>query len=257
METRSTTPGATALADGIILIHAFPLDSAMWAPQVAALADVATIVAPDLPGFGAARSSGGVMSMSEAADHVVREAAAAGVTRALVCGLSMGGYVALALWRRRPELVAGLVLANTKAAGDDEAGAERRRQLAARLLTEGSAFLVESPPPLLSEGAHPALWRLAKDVITAQDPASIAAAALGMAVRPDSTPDLARITVPTLVITGSDDTLIPPDATRPLADGIPGARYEVVQGAGHLSNLEAPDRFNALLREHWATVRAL
>ena len=77
-----------------------------------------------------------------------------------------------------------------------------------------------------------------------------------MAVRPDSTPDLARITVPTLVITGSDDTLIPPDATRPLADGIPGARYEVVQGAGHLSNLEAPDRFNALLREHWAKVRA-
>lgn len=245
------------MADGIILIHAFPLDSAMWAPQVAALADLAPIVTPDLPGFGAAPSSGGVMSMSEAADHVAREAAAAGLTRALVCGLSMGGYVALALWRQHPQLVAGFVLANTKAAVDDVAGAERRRQLAARLQTEGNAFLVESPPPLLSEGAHPALWRFAKDIITAQNPDSIAAAALGMAVRPDSTPDLARITAPTLVVTGSNDTLIPPDATKPLADGIRGARYEVIQGAGHLSNLEAPERYNTLLREHWANVRAV
>ena len=153
-------------ADGIILIHAFPLDSGMWAPQVPALSPLATVVAPDLPGFGGAPSAGGVMSMDEAAEHVAREAAAAGVARALVCGLSMGGYVALALWRRHPEMVAGFVLANTKAEGDDEAGAERRRQLAARLQAEGNAFMVEAPPPLLSEGAHPALWRLAKSAKT-------------------------------------------------------------------------------------------
>lgn len=245
------------MADGIILIHGFPLDSAMWAPQVAALKSTTRVVAPDLPGFGDAPSTGGVMSMNEAAEHVAREAKAAGVERALVCGLSMGGYVALALWRQHAELVAGFVFANTKAGPDDEAGADRRRQLAGRLQAEGSAFLVASPGPLFSDAAHPALWRLVKDIIDAQNPNSIAAAALGMAVRQDSTPDLARITVPTLVITGSNDALIPPEATRPIAEGIEGARYEVIEGAGHLSNLEAPEQFNALLREQWESVRGL
>lgn len=228
----------------------------MWAPQVSALGADAKVVTPDLPGFGGQALAGDVMTMALAADHVAEEMRGAGITRALVCGLSMGGYVALALWRQHPGLVAGLVLANTKAAGDDEPGQERRRQLAARLTSEGNGFLVESPPPLLSDAAHPALWRLAKDIIAAQPAASIAAASLGMAVRPDSTKDLAGINVPTLVITGSKDTLIPPDATRPLAEGIPGARYEVIEGAGHLSNLESPEKFNALLREHWRAVSA-
>jgi pimeloyl-ACP methyl ester carboxylesterase len=229
----------------------------MWAPQIPALGRDAAVVAPNLPGFGGASGAGSVMEMSEGADAVAKAARQAGVTRALVCGLSMGGYVALALWRQYPELIAGFVFANTKATADDEAAQDRRRQLAARLHSEGSRFLVASPPPLLSEDAHPALWGLVKNVISAQPPESIAAASRGMADRPDSTPDLATIRVPTLVITGSKDTLIPPDATKPMAEGVGGARYEVIEGAGHLTNLEAPERFNALLLEHWARVRAL
>jgi pimeloyl-ACP methyl ester carboxylesterase len=162
----------------------------------------------------------------------------------------MGGYVALALWRQHRDLVAGLVFANTKAEADDEAGKERRRQLAARLRAEGNGFMVTSPPPLLSDAPPAGLLDQVKGIIAKQPAASIAAAALGMAERPDSTPNLASIDVPTLVITSSKDTLIPADATKPLADGIKGAKYEVIDGAGHLSNLEAADAFNALLREH-------
>src|SRR5207253_2679693 len=110
-----------------------------------------------------------------------------GVERAVVCGLSMGGYVALALWRRHHDRVAGLLFANTRAGADDEAGKERRRALAERLRTEGSDFLVQSPGPLLSDGASEELWAAVRDDVGRQRADAIAAAALGMAERPDST----------------------------------------------------------------------
>src|SRR5207247_404512 len=143
------------------------------------------------------------------------------------------------------------VLANTRAGADDEAGKERRRQLAARLLNEGN-FLGDNPPPLLSADAPAELWERVKEIVRVQPASSIAAASLGMAERPDSTPDLATIDVPTLVITSTGDTLIPPVATTPMGDQIRGARVEVIERAGHLSNLEAPAEFNRLLRDHLA-----
>jgi pimeloyl-ACP methyl ester carboxylesterase len=188
--------------------------------------------------------------MDATADRASDEAAAAGFDRVVVVGLSMGGYVTLAFWRRYRERVLGLVLANTRAGADDDAGKERRRALADRLRAEGNGFMVESPPPLLSSAAPADLWDQVKRIIQAQPAEAIAAASAGMAERPDSTPDLAGIDVPTLVITSTGDTLIPPEATTPMAEQIPGARLEIIEGAGHLSNLEAPDRFSELLREH-------
>src|SRR5439155_13786786 len=149
---------------------------------------------------------------------------------------SMGGYVALELWRSARDRVAGFVFANTRAGADDEAGVERRRALAGRLRAEGNGFLVEQPPPLLSAGASEELWDRVKGIIAAQPAESIAAASLGMAERPDSTPDLAGIDVPTLVITSTGDTLIPADATRPMAEAIPAASLEVLDRRGHRSN---------------------
>jgi pimeloyl-ACP methyl ester carboxylesterase len=237
------------MAEGLLLLHAFPLDASMWEPQIEGLRDV-QIVAPNLPGFGGAASAGDSMSMDAAADVAADALRASGLDRALVCGLSMGGYVALAFWRRHPGMVSGFVFANTRAGADDDAGKDRRRALAERLRSEGNGFLVDSPPPLLSGDASDELWAQVKRVIAAQPAEAIAAASLGMADRPDSTGDLAGIDVPTLVITSTGDTLIPPEATRPMASQIPGARLEEIDGAGHLSNLEAPDRFNDLLRGH-------
>lgn len=243
-----------AMANGILLLHAFPLDASMWAPQVGLFGPDIPVVAPSLPGFGGEKPAGNTMTMAEAATHAANAARDAGITSAMVVGLSMGGYVALELWRQQPDLVAGLVLANTKAEADDAAAKERREQLAARLRSEGSEFLVAAPPPLLSENAHSALNRLVRNIIAAQPADSIAAASLGMGARVDSTSDLERIAVPTLVISSSGDTLIPAAATKPLADGIANARFEVIAGAGHLSNLEAPPAFNSLLIEHWNTL---
>jgi 3-oxoadipate enol-lactonase len=204
-----------------------------------------------LPGFGGTEGTGrDAMTMEHAAERCIEMLNGKGVERAVACGLSMGGYVALELWRRHPDRVAGLVLANTRAGADDDAGRERRRALAERLRGEGNGFLVETPPPLLSEGAADDLWATVKGWIADQSAEAIAAASLGMAERPDSTPDLPAITVPTLVISSSGDTLIPPDATRPMGDELPDARYEEIEDAGHLSNLEAPETFDDLLEGH-------
>lgn len=239
------------MTDGLLLLHAFPLDASMWEAQAQAFTGV-PVVAPNFPGFGGAPMSGNLMGMDAAADVAFDAVRSAGLQRVVVCGLSMGGYVALAYWRRHREGLLGMVLANTRAGADDDAGKERRRALADRLEAEGNEFLAASPPPLLSETAPPDLWERVKGVIRAQPAPAIAAASRGMAERPDSTPDLATIDVATVVVTSTGDTLIPPEASTPMADHIPEGRLEVIGGAGHLSNLEAPDEFNRILREHLA-----
>ncbi len=238
------------MTDGLLLIHAFPLDARMWEPQIGAVADALPVVAPHLPGFGGTPGAGDVMTMEAAAERCLSSLGESGVDHAVVCGLSMGGYVALELWRRAPGMFRGLILANTKAGADTEEAAAGRRALAARLVTEGNGFLVESPPPLLSDRAPDHLRSRVRELIGGQPAASIAAAALGMAARPDSTSDLASITVPTLVVTSAQDTLIPADVSAPMAEQIPGATLALIEGAGHLSNLEAPDTFDELLTTH-------
>lgn len=238
------------MTDGLLLLHGWPLDASMWDAQVGELEGDLPVVAPNAPGFGGSPLSAPVTHMDAIADLAADQLSTAGAERAVVCGLSMGGYVALAFWRRYRDRVAGFVFANTRAGADDDAGKERRRALAERLRNEGNGFLADSPPPLLSENAPQELWERVKADIRRQPAEAIAAAALGMAERPDSTGDLAGIDVPTLVITSSGDTLIAPDMTKPMAEQIPGARLEIIEGVGHLSNLEAPDEFTRLLRDH-------
>lgn len=236
----------------LLLIHGFPLDRTMWQPQIDGLGDVARVIAPDLPGFGGTPSTAPATTMDAMADACAAALDAAGAAKAVICGLSMGGYVALAFWRRHPSRVSGLVLANTRAKPDDAAGQERRAGLAERARREGVEFIAAAPPPLFSAHAAPELQAWAQKTIAAQSPEGVAAGSLGMAARPDTTDLLSSITVPTLVITGSDDTLIPPDATRDMANSIPGADFQVIEGAGHLSNLEAAAAFNDLVRRHLA-----
>jgi len=238
------------MTDGLLLIHAFPLDARMWEPQLGVLADALPVLAPHLPGFGGTPAAGDVMTMGAAADRCLETMDDSGVDRVVACGLSMGGYVTLELWRRARERMLGLVLANTRAEADTQESAAGRRALAERLASEGSGFLVQSPPPLLSDGAPAELRDRVRTMIADQPAGAIAAAALGMAERPDSTPDLATIDVPTLVVTSNLDALIPSEVSSRMADQIPEARLAVVEGAGHLSNLEAAGTFDELLAGH-------
>lgn len=238
----------TEAADGVMLIHAFPLDARMWDEQVDRLRRRAPVVAPSLPGFGGTEGgAGSTLSMGAAADGCLRELDAAGIERAVVCGCSIGGYVAFELWRMARQRVAGLVLANTRSGADTEQAADGRRALAARLRAEGNGFLVAEPPPLLASPMGEGAWEFVRGVIADQPAESIAAAAEGMATRPDSTPDLGTIDVPTLVLTSDADELIPADVSLQMVAHIPDARAVTIPGAGHLSNLEDPAAFGSAL----------
>jgi 3-oxoadipate enol-lactonase len=232
----------------LLLIHAFPVDAEMWEPQVSALRGEVEVLAPSLPGFGGTPPTGDVMTMDAAADALASELDRAGVDRAVVAGVSMGGYVAFSLWRRHRDRIVGLALADTRAEPDDDAGRDRRRAVAETARARGSDAIAEEPPPLLTEDADPDLWERVRAMIRRQPGEAIAAAALGMAERPDSRPILGEIDVPTTVIVGSADTLTPPPMSEAMVSAISGAELVMLDGAGHLSNLQEPDGFTDAIR---------
>jgi 3-oxoadipate enol-lactonase len=221
----------------------------MWDAERAALGDQGlAVAAPSLPGFGGTEPAGEVLTMAVAADSALSAADAAGIDRAVVVGCSIGGYVAFELWRRAPDRVRGLGLVSTRAVADTPEAVRARHDLVARLASEGSGFLVAEPPPLLSEGASDELRERVRGWIADQPASAIASAALGMAVRPDSTPDLPGIGVPTLVLTAEGDRLIPPEVSLAMTDHLPNVESVALPAAGHLPNLEAPAAFLDALR---------
>jgi 3-oxoadipate enol-lactonase len=240
------------MTDGLLLLHAWPVDGRMWERQVAVVPADLPVAAPHLPGFGGSEPSGDVMSMGAAAERALAAMGERGIDRAVVCGLSMGGYVAFEVWRRARERVAGMILANTRAVADPPEAAAARRALAARLRSEGNV-VADEPPPLLSDGAAEELRARVRGWIRDQSPEAIAAALLGMAERPDSSPDLATIGVPTLVLISTEDRMIAPEVSAEMAGLLPQGRLQTIEGVGHLSNLEAPEMFDEAMLEHLKT----
>jgi len=238
------------MTDGLLFVHAFPLDARMWQEQQSSLAGTVPVAAVNLPGFGGTSLAGDVMTMEVAAQRVIEELDRLGFERAVVCGLSMGGYVVLELWRRHRDRILGLVLANTRAEADSEEGKERRRHVAELVLAEGTEAILEQMRALVSLEATTDVWDFVSGIVQSQPPEAVAAASLGMAERPDSRPDLPGIDVPTMVVTSSGDRLIPPDVTSAMADAIPDAKLAVIEGAGHLSNVERTIEFTGLVAEH-------
>jgi 3-oxoadipate enol-lactonase len=177
---------------------------------------------------------------------------AASLPSAVVCGLSMGGYVALALYATQRERVRGLVLADTRAGADDEAARQRRLATAAEVESHGSAVLAETMVPKLlgstSRARRPDLIAWLQHEIAAAPAAGVAAAQRGMAARPERWDLLPAIAVPALVVVGEQDELTPPAESAAMCGRIPGARLVTIRDAGHLSNLEQPEPFNQALR---------
>lgn len=238
--------------DAVVFVHGFPHHRALWAPQVRALRSRCRCIAPDLRGFGESEVAP-PYSMDRYADDLAELLAALDVQRATLVGLSMGGYIALAFWRRHATLVRALVLADTRAGADDDAGRARRRDLAALAREHGAEAVADAMLPTMvgasTRGRHPELVSGVRAMLASAPVDGIVGALHAMMERPDSTPTLATVTVPTLVVVGDEDVLTPPVEAARLHAGIAGSRLAVIPGAGHVSNLERPSAFNALTCE--------
>lgn len=244
--------------EAILLIHAFPLSSAMWEDQIDALSTRFRVIAPDLRGFGATARGSGLASLDQAADDLAALLDHLGLRQASVVGLSMGGYIAFALLRRHRQRVARLVLADTRAGADSDAARQGREQSAQLAEAQGADAVAEQMlPRLLSAGADPAVRAEVRAIIAANDRAGIAAAQRAMAARPDSLPLLATIAVPSLILVGSADVLTPPSEAQAMHQAIPGSRLIELADAGHLANLEAADAFSSAIEQFITGPQAL
>ncbi len=230
----------------VVLLHAFPLSSAMWQPQLEALGRPYRILTPDLRGFGSRAGLTG--SIAEMADDV------AGMIDGPVVlgGLSMGGYVALAFFRKYRDRVRALILADTRAEADDATGRANRDKMIAFAQTHTARDVIDSVMPKMAIQPH-AIEKI-RALASSQPIAGIVNAVRAMRDRPDSTDLLPQIKVPTLVIVGSDDALTPPPLAQGLAGRIAGARLEVIPDAGHISNLDNPAAFNRALQTFLASL---
>lgn len=238
----------------VLLLHAFPLNSAMWEPQIEALSDRYRFIAPDLTGFGGSAAPEGrdAYSMETWAAEIEALLSELALERVALVGLSMGGYLAFELLRRSPERFSALVLADTKAEADPPAGVEKRTKQ--QEMVEGGKRdeLIEAlTGALLGEPTREKKADVVEKVRSLMDnPAAGFVGGLeAMKKRPDSTDELSRIKVPTLIIVGENDAVTPPEAARAMHEHIGESRLVVIPEAGHLSNLEAPEAFNGALAE--------
>lgn len=242
----------------LVLLHGFPLDRSIWAAQVAGLADVARVIAPDLRGFGESPLAGGAMSMDRYAGDVRGLLDALNVSKAVIGGVSMGGYIAMAFHRNSADRVRGLVLVDTRAGADSSDAKKGRDASIALARSEGAAavgaqMLGKMLTPATAATDVPMRNALSK-LMGGQSVEGVIGALGALRDRPDATPSLAQISVPTLVVCGAEDTLIPPRESEALRDAIRGARLALIPGAAHLPNYEKPDAFNRVLREFLVSV---
>jgi pimeloyl-ACP methyl ester carboxylesterase len=243
-----------AAGDGpaLVLLHAFPLGSRMWEPQLRSLADRFRVIAPDLAGFGLSWTPEGTLSLRDQARAVELTLDHLGTGEMILVGLSLGGYVAFPLLERLRARVRGLVLASTRATADAPGTVDDRHRLAAEVEEEGVEVAAsELLPRLLGETAtadDPALVDHVHALILENRAPGIAAALRAMASRPDHTRLLGRMQCPVLVIAGDEDRAVPLAEARAMTAKIPSARLAVLH-AGHLVNLEAPAGFDRAVAE--------
>ncbi len=243
-------------SDPLVLLHAFPLNGRMFEPQLEAFSGDRRVVAPDYPGFGRSPRTPAHPDVRYYAEGVRRLLDRLELERVVLGGVSMGGYVAFGCIRLFPERISALVLANTRPDPDSEEIRQNRKKMAQRVADEGVEVLVELQMPRL---LAPATLEKKKEVvenvramILESSPTGVVAALGAMRERPDSTPLLVRIDVPTLVVGGEEDAISSPEVMAAMAGKIPNSRHLTLPRAGHLSNLEAPKEFNAAMREFLA-----
>jgi 3-oxoadipate enol-lactonase len=236
----------------VVFVHGFPHHRKAWAAQLRALAGHSRAIAVDLPGFGESDMPER-FAIDAWANGLARFLDALEIERAIIAGLSMGGYVTLAFWRLHRERVLALVLADTRAGADTEEGKQKRRETIDLARHEGPTAVARALLPGMvgksTREREPSVVAAMRAMLESTSVDSIVGASEAMMNRPDATSLLATIDVPTLIIVGEEDVLTPPKESRAMHAAIPGSRLEIIPGAGNVSNVERPAAFNQVLTE--------
>lgn len=236
----------------VVLIHGFPLCRAMWRPQIDALvAQGCRVICPDLPGFGESPPLAEPACMAHYADAVIGLLDDLGIEQAVIGGMSMGGYVLLNLASRYPERLLAAMFLVTRAAADDAAGKEKRSILAGALRNGDRMIVPDTFDQVLfaptTPQQNPALVAEVRGWMENASPAGTIYGLLAMRDRADYVARLPELDIPALVVGAEHDLAVPLVHTRVLAEGLPQAELQVIADAGHMANLEQPERFNAVV----------
>src|SRR5207245_578692 len=238
----------------VLFVHGFPFDRTMWRHQLATLSRVRRI-APDLRGVGGsgAPAAADGYSLARYADDLVAVLDALGVRQAVLCGLSMGGYVIFELLRRHPGRVKAMILADTKPQADSAEAKRGREELTQVAQRDGQDAVIERLLPRLlapaTQATQPEVAGQVREMARRWSVPGLVGALRTLRDRPDSTETLRGVRVPTLVLVGSDDEIAPPDTARAMAQLIPDAQCHVVPAAGHIAPLEQPLATSRLLAD--------
>lgn len=243
----------TGVGRPIVLIHGYPFNRTLWTEQVAALSTSYRVIVPDLRGFGESEASSGPATMNRLAQDMAQLMDHLEISRAVIGGLSMGGYVALAFYKQFPSRVRAFILADTRAQADTEEAKQTRAQQAEKALAEGMAGIADAMLPKLltpeTVSKRPEIVKRVRDMMLKTKPEGAASALLGMAERDDQTELLSRITTKTLILVGAEDAITPPADSEKMHNAIAGSRLVVLENAGHVSNLERTEEFNEALMD--------
>lgn len=243
----------------VVLLHGYPFNRSLWREQVEVLSESYRIITPDLRGLGETSLAGETATMDEMAQDVAALLDKLEIRRITLGGLSMGGYVALAFYRRFPLRVRALILADTRPQADTEEGRRNRAEQAQTILRDGmesiaDGFLAKVLAPSTLAG-QPEIVARVREMIVSTDPRGAAAALHGMAARIDQTDYLPRILAPALILVGGLDQLTPPADSELMHREIRGSRMEIIEGAAHVSNIESPAQFNRALTDFLQTLQ--
>jgi 3-oxoadipate enol-lactonase len=235
----------------LVFLHGFPFSRSAWQKQIAAFRSSYRVIVPDLCGFGVSPTRYSSTTMEQYAGDLYVTLQKLETGPVVLVGHSMGGYVALAFARQFPELLSGLVLVSTKAGQDTAEVAAGRRATAEKVKAEGVHVIVDPMATMMlsPRNQDESLIGQVRGLMSSSHSVGVSAALLGMAERPDSTALLAQIRVPTLVITGTDDVVMPRQESEKLAHGIPGSQLRAIYPAGHLVAFEQSEEFNRVLKE--------
>ena len=241
----------------LVLLHGFPLDRRMWAAQIEAFSATHRVIAPDFRGFGQSPPTG-PFTMESLADDVHAMLHDLKAVPMVLAGLSMGGYVALAYARKYAVTLRGLILLDTKADPDTPEAREGRGKMIQLVKEKGSAAIGDAMQPRLlppeAGTSRPQLVKQLREMTDQTSPLTIEHALAAMRDRPDQTPMLASINVPTLVITGELDAITPPATCKAMQRKIPLSQLAIIRGAGHMTPMEQPNQVNAAIHNYLATL---